>query len=249
MKVSIITATYNSGLTIETCIKSILNQCYLIHELIIVDGKSTDNTIPILKKLTINFNRIKIISEKDNGVYDALNKGVEIASGDVIGFVHSDDFLASSSVISEITKKIRNESLDGVFGDLHYVRKEKTGSVFRKWIGSDFDFDLLKKGWMPAHPTFFLKKTVYKKHGSFDLNFSISADYDFMIRVLSDKSLKFGYIKKVITIMRVGGVSNRNLKNIFNKSKEDYRIIKKNNVGGLLTLFLKNFYKLSQFVN
>lgn len=246
LKISIIVATYNSSKTIRSCLDSIFNQNYSNIEINLIDGKSSDNTLDIVK----NYNRkipIKIISEEDNGIYDALNKGIYSSVGDVIGFVHSDDILASSTIFSEIIKKISLENFDGVYGDLQYVDFDKTDKVIRNWKSCDFNDKLLKRGWMPAHPTFFLKRGVYDKHGGFNLNYSISSDYDFMIRVLNDNSLKFCYLPRVISKMRVGGSSNRSLKNILKKSREDYIIIKKNKVGNFITLVRKNLLKINQY--
>tara|TARA_B100000886_G_C20425798_1_gene493926 strand:- start:3685 stop:4434 length:750 start_codon:yes stop_codon:yes gene_type:complete len=246
LKISIIVATYNSSKTIRSCLDSIFNQNYSNIEINLIDGKSSDNTLDIVK----NYNRkipIKIISEEDNGIYDALNKGIYSSIGDVIGFVHSDDILASSTIFSEIIKKISLENFDGVYGDLQYVDFDKTDKVIRNWKSCDFNDKLLKRGWMPAHPTFFLKRGVYDKHGGFNLNYSISSDYDFMIRVLNDNNLKFCYLPRVISKMRVGGSSNRSLKNILKKSREDYIIIKKNKVGNFITLVRKNLLKINQY--
>tara|TARA_B100001989_G_scaffold246561_1_gene217615 strand:+ start:150 stop:899 length:750 start_codon:yes stop_codon:yes gene_type:complete len=246
LKISIIVATYNSSKTIRSCLDSIFNQNYSNIEINLIDGKSSDNTLDIVK----NYNRkipIKIISEEDNGIYDALNKGIYSSVGDVIGFVHSDDILASSTIFSEIIKKISLENFDGVYGDLQYVDFDKTDKVIRNWKSCDFNDKLLKRGWMPAHPTFFLKRGVYDKHGGFNLNYSISSDYDFMIRVLNDNNLKFCYLPRVISKMRVGGSSNRSLKNILKKSREDYIIIKKNKVGNFITLVRKNLIKINQY--
>ena len=247
MNVSIITSTFNNASTIEDCLESIFSQTFLNIDILIIDGDSSDDTLLKIKKISNKFNNIRVFSEKDKGIYDALNKGVDLAKGDIIGFVHSDDFLASSEIISEIIKKISSENFDGVYGNLDYVKKNNTNKIVRKWKSCEFDYNLLKKGWMPPHPTFFIKKSVFKKHGLFNLNYSISADYDFMLRILSDKSLKFGYIPKVITKMRVGGESNRSLKNIILKIKEDYIIIKRNNIGNFLTLIRKNTSKFKQF--
>lgn len=247
MKVSIIIATFNSKDYVGDCLDSILNQDYQNIEIIVVDGNSDDNTLAIIKSKVNTDTKINILSEEDNGIYDALNKGINLSTGDVVGFVHSDDFLATPMIISEIINKMCSEQLDGVYGDLHYVKTNEVSKIFRKWISCDFDFNLLSKGWMPAHPTFFLKKSVYNKHGLFDLIYSISGDYDFMLRILTDKSLKFGYLPKVITNMRVGGISNRNLKNIIMKTKEDFLAIKNNKIGGFLTLILKNTSKIRQF--
>ncbi|MDO6760256.1 glycosyltransferase family 2 protein [Tamlana sp. 2_MG-2023] len=247
MKVSIITATYNSADVIEHCMQSVLNQDYPNIEYIIIDGQSKDHTLNIVVEYQKKYPNIKVISEPDSGIYDALNKGIQKATGDVIGFVHSDDFLANSSVISNIVKAFKSQNCDGVYGDLEYVDQQNTNKVIRYWKSCDFDQKLLKKGWMPAHPTLFLKSDIYKKHGIFDLDFKIAADYDFILRVFKNPELRFVYIPEVITKMRVGGASNRSLKNIISKSKEDYKALHKNNIGSWNALIIKNVSKLSQF--
>lgn len=245
--VSIITATYNSAEVIESCLRSVLNQDYSKIELVIIDGKSSDETLLKVKKVSNKYNNIHVLSEKDKGIYDALNKGVDLAKGDVIGFVHSDDFLASKDIINNIVSIMKSEKLDGVYGDLQYVDKSNTRKIIRNWKSCDFEPDVLKKGWMPPHPTLFLKREVYEKYGSFNLSYKISADYDFILRIFKNPELKLGYLPKVITKMRVGGASNRSLKNIIKKSKEDYRAITGNNVGNFLTLIRKNTSKIKQF--
>lgn len=246
MRVTLITATYNSGASIKTCLDSVVSQDYDVFEYLIIDGKSSDETLSIVEDYQKKYFYIKLISEKDEGIYDALNKGVLLATGDVIGFVHSDDLLASKTVISEIVATLKNEKLDGVYGDLEYVRKEDTSKVVRFWKSRSFNSKLLSKGWMPAHPTLFLKKEVYEKHGFFNLGYKISADYDFMLRILKDDSLKFGYLPKVITKMRVGGASNGSINNIINKTKEDYRAIRSNQIGGWFSILIKNTSKIKQ---
>lgn len=226
---------------------SVLNQTYDLIEYIVIDGKSIDNTLNLVNSRIYNESNIIVRSETDRGIYDALNKGIKLATGDVIGFVHSDDFLSSPNIIKEIEKKIINESLDGVYGDLRYIDRNNPQKVIRNWKSSEFNQGLLKNGWMPPHPTLFVKKEVYQKHGLFDLSYRISADYDFMLRIFKDSELKFGYLPKVITKMRVGGASNRSLDNIIKKSKEDYRSIRRNNIGNFLTLIKKNTCKLKQF--
>ena len=226
---------------------SVLNQTYSNVEYIIVDGNSKDNTKALIKSKAEENRTIKWISELDNGIYDALNKGVKMATGEVIGFVHSDDLLASESIVSKIETEFKNKNIDGIYGDLEYVNKKNTNNIIRHWKSEKFHPKLLKQGWMPAHPTLFLKREVYKKHGGFDLSYKIAADYDFMLRVLKDKSLKFSYVPEVITKMRVGGASNRSLKNMIQKTKEDYRAATTNNVGGILTILQKNTSKIKQF--
>ena len=247
MKISIITVCYNSDKTLDKTIQSVLSQAYINVDYIIVDGGSKDTTIDIIKKYKSKI--FKWVSEPDKGIYDALNKGVQLATGDVVGFLHSDDLLVDSKIVSTIANQFEKENIDGVYGDLQYVDKNNIGKIIRYWKSCDFNSSLLKKGWMPAHPTLFLRKKVYDKYGRFDLAYKISADYDFMLRILKDDSLKFTYLPKVITKMRLGGASNRSIRNIIKKSKEDYRAIRSNNIGGFITLMLKNTSKIKQFFN
>jgi len=247
MKISIITATYNSAKHISSSLESISSQSFKNVELVVVDGASSDNTVEFIKNAFPG--ELKIISEKDKGIYDALNKGIATATGDVIGFVHSDDFLASRDVLSQIANIFQEEKVDGVYGDLQYVNKEDTSKVIRYWKSEAFKPELLEKGWMPAHPTLFLKKEVYEKHDLFNLNYNIAADYDLMLRIFSDPTLKFKYLPEVITKMRVGGASNRSLKNIKLKSQEDLKALRANGIKNpLKVLAYKNFSKLGQFV-
>lgn len=248
MKLTLITATYNSATSIKNCLDSVASQDYNDLEYLIIDGKSTDDTLNIVKEYQQKYPYIKLISEKDYGIYDALNKGIQFASGDVIGFVHSDDLLANNHILSDLVKQLKTGQLDGVYGDLQYVDKVDLNKVIRLWKSCAFKPSLLKQGWMPAHPTLFLKKEVYEKHGLFDLTYKIAADYDFMLRILKDDSLKFGYLPKVITKMRLGGASNRSLKNIIQKTKEDYRAILSNQVGGIFSILRKNTSKIKQFI-
>lgn len=248
MQLTLITATFNSESNITTCLDSIVNQDYDNLEHLIIDGKSSDNTLGIVKSYQEKYPCIKYISEKDQGIYDALNKGIKLAKGDVIGFIHSDDFLFADNIISNIISLMTTKKLDGVYGDLQYVDKHDTTKVLRNWKSSEFNRTSLKKGWMPPHPTLFLKKEVYDKHGLFDLTYKISADYDYILRIFSDSQLKFGYMPKVITRMKIGGTSNRSLRNIITKSREDYKAIKNNKVGNLLTLTRKNTSKFKQFL-
>lgn len=247
MKISIITATFNSEKSLCYSLDSLFNQDYKNIECIIIDGDSKDSTLGIIKKYQSNYNNIHLVSEPDQGIYDALNKGLHIASGDIIGFLHSDDILSETTIISKIVTEFNNKSIDGVYGDLCYVDKQDTSKIIRNWRSCQFEQDLLKQGWMPPHPTLFLRKEVYEKHGSFNLAYKIAADYDFMIRILKDTSLTFFYLSEIITKMRVGGASNRSLKNVLQKSKEDYRVVITNKIGGFITVLKKNTSKLKQF--
>ncbi len=246
MKISIITTTYNNEQTIAQCIESVVNQTYDNIEYIIIDGKSTDNSLTIAKNYSDKISRI--ISEKDEGMYYALNKGIKIASGDIIGFLHADDFYENNKVIENIVLQFKEFNTDSVYGDLQYVKKNNANSVIRNWKAGKFSFKKLKTGWMPPHPSFFVKKEIYNKYGLFNTDLKIAADYDLMIRFLGKHKISTHYLPKVIVKMRWGGKSNKNIKNIIAKSKEDYKAIKTNKIGGLRTLFLKNFNKIKQFI-
>jgi glycosyltransferase len=244
VKISIITATFNSEKTIYSTLQSVDNQTYKNIEHIIIDGKSTDKTLEIVAKFS---SVSKVISEKDSGVYFALNKGIKKASGDVIGFLHADDFFANDLILEKIAEKFKNTNADILYADLDYVAFENHKKIIRHWKSGDFSVKKLKKGWMPPHPTFYVKKSIYDRLGYFDTSFSIAADYDLMLRFLSDKTLKVVYLPEVAVKMRVGGISNRNLKNILQKSREDFRAMKKNHVGNFFSLIMKNLQKIPQF--
>ncbi len=247
MKISIITATYNSINSLPSTLKSVKEQTHKDIEWIVVDGGSQDSTIEFIEKnKKIND---KYISEPDSGIYDALNKGIKMASGDIIGFVHSDDFLASDNIISKINKEFEENEIDGVYGDLQYVDKNNVQKIVRYWKSQPFVKGLLARGWMPAHPTLFLKREVYEKFGHFNLEYKISADYDFMLRIFSNLDLKFKYIPYVFTKMRLGGASNKSLNNILLKSSEDLLSLKGNKINfPHMVLFLKNFNKIKQYI-
>lgn len=247
MKISLITPSQNSLTSINDLIKSVLNQDHSEVEHILVDGGSTDGTLEILKTYKKNNPTVKLISEKDNGVYDALNKGLNLATGDIIGFAHSDDFLNSNIIISEIASIFENNDVDGVYGDLQYVRKNDISKIVRSWKSRPFFPEMIKKAWMPPHPTLFLRKEVYEKHGYFDTSYKVAADYEFILRIFKDQFLKFEYLPKTITTMRLGGISNGSLRNIALKVKEDYRAMRKHKVGNIFTLARKTLSKLDQY--
>jgi len=246
MKVSIITATFNSSKTIKDTILSLENQTYNNIEYIIVDGNSKDNTLEIINKYSSRVSTI--ICEPDKGIYDALNKGVSSATGDIIGFLHSDDILAYPDAITDIVSKFSEGSFDAVYADLDYVSQDNTNHIVRKWRSGDYNVNKLKLGWMPPHPSFYMKRSCYIEWGVFDLNYKISADYDSLLRYLWVHKAKAVYLPKVLTKMRVGGISNRSLTNIIQKSKEDVTVIKNNGLFWPITLLFKNLSKLPQFI-
>ncbi|MBK9291138.1 MAG: glycosyltransferase [Bacteroidetes bacterium] len=246
MKVSIITICYNSGHSIADAISSVLSQTYPDIEYIIVDGKSKDNTVEIVRSFG---DRIaKFVSEPDKGIYDALNKGIRMATGDVIGFMHSDDIFASKDTIAHMVELMKRSGADSVYGDLQYVYKSDTSKVLRYWKSGSFSRTKLLWGWMPPHPTFYVKKTVYDNYGMFRTEFRIAADYDIILRFLGKHRISTAYLPEVMVKMRVGGASNRSLKNIIRKSKEDWKAIRDNGVGHIHTLIFKNLSKVTQFI-
>ncbi|MGD6735107.1 glycosyltransferase family 2 protein, partial [Photobacterium leiognathi subsp. mandapamensis] len=246
VKVSIITATYNSEKTILDTLKSLEQQTYDDIEYIIIDGASKDNTLDVIKS---NCSRVSnVISEPDKGIYDALNKGINAATGDVIGFLHSDDLFAYPDAVKDIVNTFVENNSDAIYADLQYVNKDDINSVVRYWKSGDYKLDKINKGWMPPHPTFYMKRSCYQKFGLFDLSFKISADYDSILRYLYLNKVSMSYLPKVTIKMRVGGASNRDLKNIILKTKEDIRALKNSNVSWVSALLIKNFSKLPQFI-
>ena len=246
MKVSVVTSCFNSSETIRATLDSIRAQDYDNLELIIVDGGSTDNTMDIVSEFD---DIVSIsISEKDKGIYDALNKGLNLTSGEIIGFLHSDDYFANSSVVSLIAKAFTEKTIDAVYGDLDYVDRIDVSKIIRQWRSQEFNADLFYSGWMPAHPTFYLKKKCYHDFGDYDLTFKQSADYELMLRMLLKHNVKAKYINDVLVKMRVGGASNVSLNNRWTANKEDARAWKKNGIRAKAhTRWMKPLSKLTQY--
>ena len=250
MKISIITITYNSAATLPRALESVRSQTYGDIEHIIVDGASTDGT----KELIINYQlsilnsqspKVRWISEPDNGIYNALNKGIAMATGDVIGFLHSDDVFFSPDSIGQIAAAFESSGADVVYGDLEYRHGDK---VVRRWRSNAFRLGDLKYGWMPPHPTLYVRREVYEQVGEYDSWFRISADYDMILRIFT-AGYKTRYIPQVLVVMETGGASNRDAKARLSKTQEDYFVLKKNHVGaGLLTVACKQLRKIRQFL-
>ena len=242
---SIITASYNSLPTIKQAWESLCTQRFVDWEWIVVDGASTDGTKEWLS--SIKDQRVHWKSEKDKGIYDALNKGIERASGSIIGFLHSDDYFANQEILAQINQKFLATHSDGIYGDLKYISSE-SGRIIRHWESDVFKPKLLGKGWMPPHPTCFFTKEVYSQMGLFDTSFKIAADYDFLLRCFLNKDFKLTYIPIVITHMRIGGASSK-WQNLYKKSKEDIRALSKNNMAFPLWIVVcKIGSKLKQFI-
>ena len=249
MKISIITCSYNAVNTVENTIKSVLSQQDADIEYIVIDGLSDDGTADIIKKYSDKI--YKFISEKDSGIYNAMNKGLELAGGDIVGFLNADDVYFNEKVINKVTKVFENEKVDSVYGDLIYV-SEDNNKIKRYWKSEDFNINNFRKGWMPPHPSFFARKDIYKKYGGFNENYQISADYELMVRLLYKNKISTFYLPELLVKMKTGGVSNK-ISQTFKRLKEDYDIIKRYSLGGfggeLGVMFKKRFYKINQYFN
>ncbi len=245
MKVSIITVTYNSATSLENTLRSVETQTFRDIEHIIIDGGSTDGTLSIIEK---HRDRIaQVVSEPDKGIYDAINKGLRLATGDVIGILNSDDVLADATTIETIVRNMQQTNAEIAYGDLLYCTDTAMiNTVIRYWRSNIFDPKALKFGWMCPHPTLYVRRKVYEQVGEYDTAFRISADYDFILRVFS-RNYRSVYIPNVLVKMTTGGVSNRDVQSMCRKSREDYRALRKNHIGSIFSVLFKNLRKVYQF--
>lgn len=246
MQISIVTVVFNRAGTIADALRSVETQSYRSVEHIIQDGGSGDGTLDIIRQFDAA--STKLVSEPDAGIYDAINKGISRASGDIIGLMHSDDFFADDKVLERIAEAFRDPEIDGVYGDLDYVSASNTDKIVRRWRSEPYHPDLLKRGWMPPHPTLYLRREVFDRWGLYDTSMRIAADYEAMLRYLVKGDIRLAYIPEVLVKMRFGGESNRSLSRILRKSREDYIALRRHGVGGINTLLAKNFSKLEQFL-
>jgi glycosyltransferase involved in cell wall biosynthesis len=222
LKISIITVCYNSAATIQDTINSVARQSYINKEHIIVDGASKDATMEMVRTSpSVSL----YVSETDSGIFDAMNKGIKLVSGDVIGMLNADDFYIDNAVLSDVAKVFEDEGVDACFADLFYVSQNDTDKVVRYWKSKEYKPGLFKKGWMPAHPTFFVRKRIYEKLGAFDLNYKFAADFELLLRFIEKNKINTVYLPRVILKMRLGGASNKTLKNIITQNKEIIQIL------------------------
>ena len=245
MLISVVTACYNSATTLSGALDGVLNQKYNELEHIVIDGDSTDNTRDILEARPQG--QLRWSSEPDQGIYDALNKGIALATGDIVGFLHADDVYASTDVLAHVVRAFEDPAVHAVYGDLQYVSKDNLNNVIRHWRAGEFKPALLKRGWMPPHPSLYVRRECYDRIGGFDIKYVIAADYYSILQLFTQPEFNAVYIPEVFVKMRVGGASNRSLKNIIQKSLEDYDALRRTGVGGLGTLMFKNASKLGQF--
>ncbi|MGB9796081.1 glycosyltransferase [Fervidobacterium riparium] len=237
--ISIVTVTYNSAEFIEECIKSVASQIYKNVEYIIIDGDSTDGTLDIIKKYYKLGIVTKYVSEKDNGIYDAMNKGIDLATGDVIGFLNSDDKYADERVLEDVATEFMKIGADFVYGDLIYVKRNKNVPI-RFWRVGDVNLRKLKYGWQICHPTFFVKTNIAKAV-RYDLTYRIASDYDFILRILKQTE-RYAYIRRPLVMMRFGGTSTKSLRAMVLLNKENMTIMKRN---GFQPSKLYFFYRFS----
>ena len=246
MRVSIITVVYNGEQYIEECITSVIEQNYHDLEYIVIDGGSTDNTLSRIEK---HRNKIAhFISEKDRGMYDALNKGIALASGEVVGILNADDMLASQEVISEVVNCFEEQKAEGVYGNLNYINPV-SNKIIRRWVSKQFKKRDIENGWMPAHPTLYLKRALFSRYGGYSLDFGTAADYELMLRFLYHHQVKAVFLDKLLVNMRLGGMSNASWKQRYHALLNDYKAIKSNCLPfSFITLLLKKLSKISQFL-
>lgn len=246
MRISVVTTTYNCAATVADCLTSVATQSHAAREHIVIDGASTDGTLQELRRHRAQLAMLE--SEPDAGIYYGLNKGIEHAGGEVLGLLHADDVFADTEVLERVASAFTDPAVQAVYGDLEYVSAENPTRVIRHWRSGPFRRERLRWGWMPPHPTLYLRRSLYERFGVFDTRYRIAADYDLMLRVLNQLEGKVVYLPQVLVRMRLGGASNRSLRQVMRKSWEDYQALRTNQVGGIGALAWKNLSKLPQFV-
>jgi len=247
LKVSIITVCYNSEKYIKHAIESVLSQTYKNIEYIIVDGKSKDNTVSIINKYRDRISTF--ISEPDKGIYDAMNKGILSATGDIIGILNSDDFYIENNVIEGVVSRFQESSTDSIYANINYVRTDNTDKIVRKWICGEIKPKSFARGWQPAHPAFFVKREIYFKHGIFNIDFKLSADFELMLRFLVKCQISTKYYDKCLINMRLGGATNQSVYNIIAQNIECIKAFKVNNIPvSILYPLFRLIPKVNQYI-
>lgn len=247
MKISVITVAYNSVDTIRDTLISAAQQTFHDFEHLVIDGGSRDGTVGVLT--AVDHPRMSWISEPDQGIYDAMNKGLRMAQGDIVGFLNADDVYADEHVLADVVQCFEDPAILAMYGDLVYVGGQEIQKVVRYWRSGPYKPWNLRMGWMPPHPTFYVRRHHLDKVGGFDVRLRIASDYDFMLRCLLSAGTRVAYVPRVLVKMRSGGVSNRSVRNIARKSKEDLEVIRRYPLWSVLTLGLKNLRKIIQFLH
>ena len=246
MRISLITVTYNSAATIRDTLDSVLSQDYPDVEHIIIDGGSTDDTLKIIREFP---HVARLISEKDDGLYDAMNKGIKIAGGDIIGILNSDDVYTQPDVLSKIASCFEDKDISASYGDLQVVQASDLGKIVRTWKSGKFKRSDFYFGWMPPHPTFFVRREVYNQVGLFNTSLHSASDYELMLRILFKNRIKAAYIPEILVKMRQGGLSNSSFRQRIHANKEDRIAWKLNELKPyFFTLYLKPLRKIFQFL-
>ena len=247
-KVTIITPSYNSDKDIEACIHSVAKQSYTNKEHLIIDNLSEDGTLDIVRKYSALYPHIHLITEKDNGIYDAMNKGIALSSGSVIGILNSDDLYYDSNVLEWVLENFKKEDVDLIYADLEYFSNFQANKTVRKYRSNHFSPARLSCGLMPAHPTVFAKRTIYERFGVFDPTFKIAGDFDWIARIFQSQQISYYYSSKILVRMRAGGISNNKIKNLNLKNIEILRACKKNNIQtNYLKICTRFFFKIFDF--
>ena len=245
MKVSIITGTYNSAKTIKDTIVSVLSQTYTNIEYIIIDGVSKDNTLDIVNSYGVKIT--KVISEKDKGIYDAMNKGVSLATGDIVGILNSDDFFTDNRVIERVVESFKNNDLDAVYGDIHFVNDNDLNKTVRYYSSRIFRPSLMRLGFMPAHPSFYVRRECYNKYGLFDLSYKIGADFELLLRFIKVNKIKIKYLNFDFVTMRTGGASTAGISSNKQILMDIKRALKENNIYTNMPILLSKYiYKVGE---
>lgn len=250
MKISIITATYNSGKTVRDTMSSVLRQTYPNFEHIIVDGNSKDNTMDIVRELEPQYTgRLKYISEPDKGIYDAMNKGIRMATGDVIGILNSDDFYTTDFVLEVLVQSLKDENVDAVYGDIHFVDDEDLTKCVRYYSSKAFKPWMMKLGFLPAHPSFYCRRSIYEKHGLFDTEFKVAADFEQLLRLIYIHRINISYIPLDCVTMRTGGASTSGLKSHLSILSDHLKAYRKNGVNSNMFLDMSRYlYKIGEIM-
>ncbi len=244
-RISVVTVTFNCVGTVSDCMDSVASQSWVRREHVVIDGASSDGTAALLESRRAQLDAF--VSEPDGGIYDALNKGIARTTGEIVGILHADDVYAGQGVLERVARAFEDSEVDAVYGDLEYVQKEDVTRIVRRWRSCSFDSRKLSWGWMPPHPALFVRREWYERIGPFDSSYKIAADYDFILRLFSHAELHAVYIPDVLVKMRLGGASNRTIRNIVQKSREDLRALHQNRIGGIGALVWKNLSKIGQF--